>query len=94
MPSRCSHYNYKEENDQWLGKIIKLHQKCQTDQQESILEVSKISQDKLPLMPEESAHTFHHIIYSKPKIDIKEAKILEETWHNITNIETEQQWLS
>ena len=42
--------------------------KSQTDQQENIREVSKISRDKLSPMPEKSAFTFHHNFYPKPKV--------------------------
>ena len=51
----------------------------QTDQEENMREVSKISQDKLPPMAEKSIFTFHYNFYPKPKIDLEDAKISEET---------------
>ena len=57
--------------------------KSQIDQQENFREVSKISQDKLPPIPEKSAFMFHHNFYPKPKIDLKDAKISDETQHKL-----------
>ena len=34
-------------------------------------------------MLEKSAFMFHHNFYPKPKIDLEDAKISEETWHKV-----------
>ena len=60
-------------------KELECVEKPQTDQQENIREVSEISQDKLPPIPEKSVFKFHHNFYPEPKIDLKYTKILEET---------------
>ena len=54
-------------------------EKSQTDQQENIREVSKISEDKLPFMPEKSAFTFHQNNYPKPKVVLEDATLSDET---------------
>ena len=74
-----SNDNYKKEHNHWLCKSIQLHRKPQIDQHDIIMEVSEISQDKLPPKPEESIFLFHHNFYPKPKIDLIGAKISEET---------------
>ena len=38
-------------------------EKSQSDQQENIVEIAEISQDKLPHMSKKSAFTFHHNFY-------------------------------
>ena len=43
-----------------------------------IRKVVKISQDKLPPMPEKSGFTFYNNFYPKPQIYLKDAKISEE----------------
>ena len=58
-------------------------EKAQADKQENIREVSKISQDKLPPMSEKSAFTFHHNLYPKPKIDLEDATISDETQNRL-----------
>ena len=42
-------------------------EKFKTDQKEDIGEISEVSQDKLPLMPDKSAFMFHHNFYPEPK---------------------------
>ena len=39
----------------------------------------EISHDKLPPMPEKSAFMFQHSFYPKPKIDLRNAEISQET---------------
>ena len=55
-------------------------EKSQMDQQENTGEVNEKSHNKLPPMPEKSAFTFHHNFWPKPKIDLEDDKISEETW--------------
>ena len=43
-------------------------EKSQADQKVNIREVYKISQDKLPPMPEKLAYTFHNNFYPKPNL--------------------------
>ena len=57
--------------------------KSQIYQQENVREVSKISQDKLPPMPEKSVSTLHHNFCPKPRIELKETKISEETQNRL-----------
>ena len=54
-------------------------EKPQTAQLENNREVSKISQDGLPPMPEKSTFTFHHSFYCNPKIVLEDATISDET---------------
>ena len=55
----------------------------QTDQQKDIREISKISQDKLPPMSEKSTFTFYHNFFPKPKMDLEDAKISDETQNRL-----------
>ena len=49
-------------------KELKYIEKSQTDQQECIRELSKISEDKLQSMPENQHLTFHQDFYLKQKV--------------------------
>ena len=50
------------------------------EQQGDTGEVTEISHEKLPPMPEKSITMLHHTFYLKHKTDLKDAKISEE--HN------------
>ena len=57
----------------------------QFDQWDNV-EVTEISHEKLPPMPEKLALIFHHNFYSKPKIDLEDAKIHEERRYKFQNL--------
>ena len=46
---------------------------------DTVKEVTEISHDKLPPLPEKSAFMFHHSFYFRPKIDLDDVKISKET---------------
>ena len=46
---------------------------------DTVGKMMKISQEKLPPIPEKSAFRFHHNFYQKPKIDLKDTEIPKET---------------
>ena len=43
----------------------------------------EISHDKLQQMPEKSAFMFHHNFYPKPKIDLEDTEVSQETRHKL-----------
>ena len=58
-------------------------EKSAIDKQENIGEVNEISHEKLPPMSENSTFMFHHNFCPKPKTDLENAKISEETQHKL-----------
>ena len=67
-------------------KELEYIEKPQTNQQENIREVSKISQDKLPPMSEQSGFTFHHNLYLKEKVALEDAVISDKTWDRLQDL--------
>ena len=54
---------------------------------DTVREVTKLSYEKLPPMPEKSAFMFYHNVYPKPKIDLKDTEISKD-YIKITNTTT------
>ena len=50
-------------------------------------EVMQISHDKLPLMPKNSAFMFNHNFYPKPKVDLGDSNITQETRQKILDLQ-------
>ena len=50
-------------------------------------EVTEISHEKLPPMPEKSAFMFRHNFYSKSKMDLKDPEISKETRKNLLTLQ-------
>ena len=46
-----------------------------------------MSHDKLPPMPDKSAFMFHHNFYPKPKIDLEDTDITQETRQKLLNLQ-------
>ena len=74
MESRWSYHNLRRNTTISHIKESNYIEKSLVDQQEDIREVSEISHDKLPLMPEKYAFMYHNF-YPKPKLDLEDAKI-------------------
>ena len=45
----------------------------------TVEEFMEISHDKLPQMPEKSIFMFHHNFYPRPKVDLEDGDIIQET---------------
>ena len=54
---------------------------------DTVMEVTEISHEKLPPMPEKSAFMFHHNFYPKPKVDLKDAEISKETRQKLQTLQ-------
>ena len=54
-------------------------EKHMIEQSDHITEVIEISHENLPPMPDKLAFMFHHTFYAKPKIDLEDGTISQET---------------
>ena len=99
---RWSDCTIKKKHDHQLCKRIRLHGLKPPDQKETagkmtennphnifgtVGEVTEISYEKIPQMPEELAFMFCHNFYPKPKIDLKDAKICKETRQTLLTLQ-------
>ena len=73
----------KKKPYQWenIGKMIEIPHPIQHS--DVVTEVTEISYEKLPPMPEKSAFMFHNKLNPKPKTDLKDAEISEETRYKL-----------
>ena len=83
MEFRWSPHKYKKNTTISYLKESEYIEKSETGQQENIREVSRISQDKLPPMPQKSAFTFHHNFYPNLKVVLEDATISDETQNRL-----------